>query len=96
MRFKIRAISTKLSILVTYSAISSLMTQRQLFGTDGIRGKANVYPVTVEVMLALGRALGYWVKKGVIVIGKDTRISGYALEQALSAGICSMGVDVRF
>src|SRR3989338_827069 len=78
------------------------MTQRQLFGTDGIRGQANVYPVTVEVMLALGRALGYWVSrhkdgpKGVIVIGKDTRISGYALEQALSAGICSMGVDVRF
>lgn len=70
------------------------MTQRQLFGTDGIRGQANVYPITVEVMLALGRALGY--QKRLIVIGKDTRISGYALEQALAAGICSMGAEVRF
>lgn len=77
------------------------MTQRRLFGTDGIRGRADVYPITGELMLALGRALAYWVNshkqgsKGVILIGKDTRISGYALEQALSAGICSMGVDVR-
>ncbi|MEI6805044.1 MAG: phosphoglucosamine mutase [Myxococcaceae bacterium] len=72
------------------------MTQRQLFGTDGIRGQANVYPITVEVMLALGRALATQVGQGIIVIGKDTRISGYALEQALAAGICSMGANVRF
>ncbi|MES2504462.1 MAG: phosphoglucosamine mutase [Myxococcota bacterium] len=75
------------------------MSQRQLFGTDGIRGQANLYPITVEVMLALGRALAHSVHKpghrGTIVIGKDTRLSGYALEQALAAGVCSMGADVR-
>ncbi|MBH2006776.1 MAG: phosphoglucosamine mutase [Myxococcaceae bacterium] len=77
------------------------MTKRILFGTDGIRGQANFYPITVEVMLALGKALGFWVKqnpknkRGLVVIGKDTRLSGYALEQALSAGLCSMGADVR-
>ncbi len=69
------------------------MTQRQLFGTDGIRGQANIYPITVELMLALGRALGRGGKT--VVIGKDTRLSGYALEQAIAAGVCSMGGDVR-
>jgi phosphoglucosamine mutase len=81
------------------------MQERVLFGTDGIRGKANVYPMTVEVALALGRGLAYLVSTGRlglsdhghrkrIVIGKDTRLSGYCFEQAISAGICSMGVDV--
>ena len=69
------------------------MNRRQLFGTDGIRGQANVYPITVELMLALGRALGHGGKT--VVIGKDTRLSGYALEQAIAAGVCSMGGDVR-
>jgi phosphoglucosamine mutase len=72
--------------------------ERQLFGTDGVRGVANVYPMTAEVALQLGRALAYVIKSGVsrdrIVVGKDTRLSGYLLEYAITAGICSMGVDV--
>lgn len=72
--------------------------KRKLFGTDGVRGVANVYPMTAEVALQLGRALAYVIKYGPgrhrIVVGKDTRISGYLLEYASVAGICSMGVDV--
>src|SRR5215467_13540084 len=71
---------------------------RRLFGTDGIRGVANVHPMTGEMMLQLGRALAYLIRNGShrhrVVIGKDTRLSGYMLEQALAAGITSMGVDV--
>src|SRR5512136_1239289 len=71
--------------------------ERKLFGTDGVRGVANVYPMTAEVALQLGRALAYVIKFGSgrhrIVVGKDTRISGYLLEYATVAGICSMGVD---
>src|SRR3989339_627393 len=70
---------------------------RKLFGTDGVRGVANVYPMTAEVALQLGRALAYVIKFGSgrhrIVVGKDTLISGYLLEYATVAGICSMGVD---
>ena len=70
----------------------------KLFGTDGIRGVANVYPMTVEMAVAIGRATGYICKqhdkRHRIVIGKDTRLSGYMIENALTAGICSMGVDV--
>jgi phosphoglucosamine mutase len=73
-------------------------TKRKLFGTDGIRGVANVHPMTAEVAMQVGRAVGYLVRNGNhrhrIVIGKDTRISGYMLETALAAGVCSMGVDV--
>jgi phosphoglucosamine mutase len=72
--------------------------ERRLFGTDGVRGVANVYPMTSEVALRLGRALAYLVRSGPhrhrIVIGKDTRLSGYLLETAIASGICSMGVDV--
>ena len=71
---------------------------RKLFGTDGIRGTANVDPMTSEMALKLGRAIAHLFKnrKGRhrIVIGKDTRLSGYMLETALTSGICSMGVDV--
>src|SRR5256885_11331259 len=71
---------------------------RRLFGTDGVRGVANVYPMTTEVAMQLGRAVAYLMRNGNhrhrVVIGKDTRLSGYMLEQALAAGICSMGVDV--
>ncbi len=71
---------------------------KKLFGTDGIRGIANVEPMTCETITKLGRAAAYIfkIKKGRhrIVIGKDTRLSGYMLESALIAGICSMGVDV--
>ncbi len=72
---------------------------RQLFGTDGIRGIANTYPMTTEIAMQLGRAIAFIVKKRRkghhIVIGKDTRISGYMIENALAAGVCSMGVDVQ-
>ncbi len=71
---------------------------RKLFGTDGIRGVANVYPMTTEIAMQVGRAIAFVVKDGKrrhrIVIGKDTRQSGYMIENALAAGICSMGVDV--
>ncbi len=71
---------------------------RQLFGTDGIRGVANVYPMTTEIAMQVGRAIACIVKekrgRKRIVIGKDTRLSGYMLENALAAGISSMGVDV--
>lgn len=72
--------------------------KRRLFGTDGIRGAANVYPMTSEVALKLGRAVSHIFKemhgRGRIVVGKDTRLSGYMLETAIASGICSMGVDV--
>jgi phosphoglucosamine mutase len=72
---------------------------KKLFGTDGVRGVANVYPMTCEMAMQLGRAAAYIFKSAGnrrhrIVIGKDTRLSGYMLENALVAGICSMGVDV--
>ncbi len=71
---------------------------KKLFGTDGVRGVANVHPMTTEMAMQLGRAAAYIFKDGHkrhrIVIGKDTRLSGYMLESALVAGICSMGVDV--
>jgi phosphoglucosamine mutase len=74
--------------------------QRQLFGTDGVRGLANVDPMTSEVALRLGRAIAHVCevensqRRHKIVIGKDTRLSGYLLETAMASGICSMGVDV--
>src|SRR5216683_1055655 len=77
---------------------------KKLFGTDGVRGVANVEPVTSETALKLGRAAAHVFKtrtpvaKGhgrhKIVVGKDTRLSGYMMENAISAGILSMGVDV--
>jgi phosphoglucosamine mutase len=73
------------------------MSERKLFGTDGIRGKANVYPMTGEVAFSLGRAVtSYFQKltgsvKTVIIIGKDTRRSCYMLEQAFSSGVCAQG-----
>ncbi len=70
----------------------------KLFGTDGVRGTANIDPITAETALQIGRATAYICKdkdhRHKIVIGKDTRISGYMLESALVSGICSMGVDV--
>ncbi len=72
---------------------------KRLFGTDGVRGIANLEPMTAETALKLGRAIAYVAlsqpgKRHRILVGKDTRISGYMLETALSAGICSMGADV--
>jgi len=73
------------------------MKKRKLFGTDGIRGRANVYPMTGEIAFALGRAVTAYFqkftrnKKPTIIIGKDTRLSCYMLEQAFSSGVCSQG-----
>lgn len=91
---------------------------RKLFGTDGIRGLANEFPMTGEIAMAVGRAVAYVlrnerlrpgkssipiglkpllgdepIRRARIVIGKDTRLSGYMIEQALTSGICSMGAD---
>jgi phosphoglucosamine mutase len=76
-----------------------MVAEKKLFGTDGVRGVANIHPMTAEMAMQLGRAAAYLFKKDNnrrhrIVIGKDTRLSGYMLENALVAGICSMGVDV--
>ncbi len=73
--------------------------RRKLFGTDGVRGIANAHPMTAEVALALGQAVAHIFRRGGernhrILIGKDTRLSGYMFEDALAAGISSMGVDV--
>ncbi len=82
------------------------MTNKKIFGTDGVRGTANIEPVTAETALKLGRAAGHVFKnlerqsrnrgRHRIVLGKDTRLSGYMLESAISSGILSMGVDVLF
>src|SRR6056297_746178 len=69
----------------------------ELFGTDGIRGEANQYPMTAEVAFNLGRAVGYYYRNKVnknILIGKDTRVSGDMLEAGLTAGLCSAGTSV--
>ena len=72
--------------------------KRTMFGTDGVRGRANVEPMTSETALRLGRACAHVFREGErrhrVLIGKDTRLSGYMLESALTSGICSMGVDV--
>lgn len=71
---------------------------RSLFGTDGVRGRANTAPMTAEMAMRIGMAAGQVFRRGAhrnrAVIGKDTRLSGYMLEQALTAGFLSVGVDV--
>lgn len=75
-----------------------MATDRKIFGTDGVRGTANRFPMTSELAMQLGRAAGHIFRQDKrhhsIVIGKDTRLSGYMIETALASGICSMGVDV--
>jgi phosphoglucosamine mutase len=83
-----------------------MSSSRRIFGTDGVRGTANIEPVTAETALKLGRAAAHVFKnleskprghgRHKIVLGKDTRLSGYMLENAISSGILSMGVDVLF
>ncbi len=75
---------------------------KRLFGTDGIRATANHYPMTPDIILKVGQALGYLIKKDPprnnhpkVVIGKDTRLSGYMVELALTSGLNSMGVHVQ-
>lgn len=76
----------------------------RLFGTDGIRGTANQYPMTPDMVVKVGQAIGYILQKQTlpwasptrkVVIGKDTRLSGYMIEQALASGLNSMGVHVQ-
>jgi len=71
---------------------------RKLFGTDGIRGQANTHPMTADLALRVGMAAGHLYTKGAhrhrVVIGKDTRLSGYVVESALVAGFTSVGMDV--
>ena len=78
--------------------MSDKKKRMKLFGTDGIRGKANHYPMTGEIAFEVGRAAAYVLRKingrNKILIGKDTRLSGYMLESALTSGICSMGMNV--
>ena len=83
-----------------------MSSPKRIFGTDGVRGTANIEPVTAETALKLGRAAAHVFKsvnrqargrgRHKIVIGKDTRLSGYLLENAISSGVLSMGVDVLF
>ena len=79
-----------------------ILEDKKLFGTDGIRGRANVFPTTPEIALRVGQALGLLLKEKypeekqhTVLIGKDTRLSGYMLEQALASGLNSMGVWVQ-
>ena len=71
---------------------------RKFFGTDGVRGEANSHPMTAEMALRLGMAVGEYFqndpRKHRVVIGKDTRRSGYMIEHALTAGLTSVGMDV--
>ena len=72
---------------------------RKIFGTDGIRGRANTHPMTAEMALKLGAAAGRFFRtdganRHRVVIGKDTRLSGYMLENALTAGLTSTGMNV--
>ena len=76
------------------------MSKRAYFGTDGIRGEANSFPMTAEVALRAGMAAGKLFmskddRRHLVVIGKDTRLSGYMIEPALVAGFTSVGMDVR-
>jgi phosphoglucosamine mutase len=71
----------------------------KLFGTDGIRGRANEYPITPEIALRIGQAISRVLRSSGanhnrVIIGKDTRISGYMLETALTSGLVSSGMDV--
>src|SRR5580765_4975829 len=74
------------------------MSERKYFGTDGMRGQANLDPMTAQTALCLGIAAGRQFIRGnhrhTVVIGKDTRLSGYLLEPALTAGFISVGMDV--
>jgi len=74
------------------------LSKRRLFGTDGLRGEVNTFPMTPEIALRLGLAAGQYFRDGArmhrVVIGKDTRLSGYIFETALTSGFCATGMDV--
>ncbi|MCA9653642.1 MAG: phosphoglucosamine mutase [Myxococcales bacterium] len=72
-------------------------SERRFFGTDGIRGEANTAPMTPETAMRVGMAVAaHFGRDGTIVVGKDTRLSGYLLESALASGLCALGADVTF
>jgi phosphoglucosamine mutase len=74
-----------------------MQSNRRLFGTDGIRGEANVHPMTPEVALRMGMAVAaHFGRDGRVVVGKDTRLSGYLFESALASGLSAMGAEVLF
>lgn len=78
---------------------ASATRETPLFGTDGVRGTANLDPITPEIALRIGQAVTVVAAEGIkhkprVLIGKDTRLSGYMIETALASGICSMGGDV--
>jgi hypothetical protein len=88
-----------LDLIKVYANVIFLYVMRELFGTDGIRGIANEYPITPEVALRIGRAVARVLKaqrsgRHKVVIGKDTRVSGYMLETALTSGLVSEGARV--
>ena len=72
--------------------------RKKLFGTDGLRGQANIFPMLPEIVLRLGLAAGQYFRNGHrrhrVLIGKDTRLSGYVFENALTSGFCASGMDV--
>ena len=80
-----------------------MKSTNNLFGTDGIRGKSNIFPIQPEIALKVGQAMGYLLREKkkkdtahpMVLIGKDTRLSGYMLEQALASGLNSMGIWVQ-
>ena len=77
---------------------NGVLMKRKYFGTDGIRGQSNLFPMTPDLAMRVGIAVGTIFRRGAhrhrVVIGKDTRLSGYMFESALAAGIVSMGADV--
>ncbi|MEG3638611.1 phosphoglucosamine mutase [Magnetococcus sp. PR-3] len=81
---------------MTSKAPAKKSQERKFFGTDGIRGMANIHPMTPDMVLKLGRAAGHVFRTGekrhTVIIGKDTRLSGYMFESALLAGLTSMGI----
>lgn len=88
---------------MTNKKINKTEKKSKLFGTDGIRGTANQYPMTPDMVVKIGQAIGYLLQKQThksnltrkVVIGKDTRLSGYMIEQALASGLNSMGIHVQ-
>ena len=85
------------------SSTASQKKKKRLFGTDGIRGTANHYPIVPDLLMKVGQAIGYILRQNpsrrggqqTVLIGKDTRLSGYMIEQALASGLNSMGIRVQ-
>jgi phosphoglucosamine mutase len=90
--------------MMSNKKVNKTEKKTKLFGTDGIRGTANTWPMTPEMVVKIGQAIGYLLQKEMsnlpsairkVVIGKDTRLSGYMIEQALASGLNSMGIQVQ-